>query len=58
MDWLAIAGSAYRAYAKSTGNKNFRGDPMPEFDDLPCPIKDAAWVAAVQDAVDSVTRIV
>jgi len=49
--WSDIAASAYRAYAASTGNKNFRGEPMPEFADLPQPIK-TAWQAAVRHAVD------
>lgn len=47
MPWNDIAASAYRAYAASTGNKNFRGDPMPEFRDLPQPIR-TAWEAAVR----------
>lgn len=49
MAWSEIAASAYRAYAASTGNKNFRGDPMPEFDALPAAIK-VAWEAAVRQA--------
>ncbi len=49
MTWRDIAASAYRSYAASTGNKNFRGEPMPEFDDLPQPIK-TAWEAAVRQA--------
>jgi hypothetical protein len=49
MAWRDIAASAYRAYSASTGNKNFRGDPMPTFDDLPQPIK-TAWEAAVRQA--------
>lgn len=47
MPWRDIAASAYRAYAASTGNKNFRGDPMPAFDELPQPIR-TAWEAAVR----------
>lgn len=43
--WSDIAASAYKAYAASTGNKNFRGDPMPEFSDLPIAIK-IAWEVA------------
>lgn len=50
MAWADIAASAYRAYAASTGNKNFRGDPMPAFADLPQPIR-VAWEAAVRQAV-------
>ncbi len=49
MAWRDIAASAYRAYAASTGNKNFRGDPMPAFDNLPQAIK-TAWEAAVRQA--------
>lgn len=51
MAWCEIAKTAYRAYAASTGNKNFRGDPMPEFDDLPQPIR-TAWEAAVRQVGD------
>lgn len=47
--WRDIAASAYRAYAASTGNKNFRGDPMPAFGDLPPAIR-TAWEAAVRQA--------
>ncbi len=49
MSWRDIAVSAYRAYAASTGNKNFRGEPMPAFDDLTQAIK-TAWEAAVRQA--------
>ncbi|BDI33427.1 hypothetical protein CCAX7_54780 [Capsulimonas corticalis] len=45
--WTDMAASAYRAYAASTGNKNFRGEPMPAFDDLPVAIQ-TAWEAAVR----------
>ena len=38
---------AYAAYAKVTGGKNFRGDPMPEFGDLPETIREA-WTAAAE----------
>lgn len=49
MAWRDIAASAYRAYAASTGNKNYRGEPMPDFADLPDAIK-TAWQAAVRQA--------
>lgn len=49
MPWRDIAASAYRAYAASTGNKNFRGEPMPAFDALPQAIQ-TAWEAAVRQA--------
>ena len=44
------AACGYRAYAASTGNKNFRGEPMPEFEALPIPIK-TAWEAAVRQVL-------
>lgn len=49
LPWREIAASAYRAYAASTGNKNFRGEPMPAFDALPQAIQ-TAWEAAVRQA--------
>ncbi len=49
--WTEVAASAYRAYAASTGNKNFRGEPMPAFQDLPEPIR-IAWLAAVRQVGD------
>jgi hypothetical protein len=49
MAWRDVAASAYRAYAASTGNKNFRGEPMPAFNDLPQAIQ-TAWEAAVRQA--------
>ena len=36
---------AYTAYGKVTGFKNFMGNPMPVFDELPETIK-SAWIAA------------
>jgi hypothetical protein len=52
--WRDIAASAYRAYAVSTGNKNFRGEPMPEFEALPFPIQ-TAWEAASRHVGDCLT---
>ena len=49
--WSDIAASAYRAYAASTGNKDFRGEPMPAFEDLPRPIQ-VAWEAASRHVGD------
>ena len=51
MAWGEIAAHAYAAYAASTGGKNFRGDPMPAFGDLPAAIR-VAWEAAVRHAGD------
>lgn len=41
-----LAAIAYKAYGDSTGNKNYRGEPMPEYEALPDSIR-AAWEAAV-----------
>jgi hypothetical protein len=35
----------------STGGKNFRGDPMPTWVELPQPIR-TAWEVAVREAAD------
>lgn len=43
-----LARRTYKAYGESTGNKNFRGEEMPEFDALPDSIK-AAWKAACRE---------
>jgi len=37
----AEAKRAYKAYGASTGGKNFRGDPMPKWDELPGAIREA-----------------
>lgn len=36
---------AYEAYGRVTDHKNYRGEPMPAWDDLPEPIK-LAWIQA------------
>lgn len=50
---LQLAQIAYDAYGRSTGRKNFRGDPMPDWADLPESIQ-TAWVAAVNAVVNEV----
>lgn len=49
--WRDIAASAYLAYSISMGNRNFCGDPIPAWADLPRPIQ-VAWECAVRQ-VDS-----
>ena len=51
--WIAIAGSAYKAYATVTDNKNYQGLPMPKFEDLPDKIQ-GAWVAAAIDVFQTI----
>jgi len=43
---FALAIIAYQAYGESVGWKNFMGDPMPRWEDLPVNIKEAWRVAA------------
>ena len=43
----ALAREAYTAYGAVTNFKNFRGEPMPEFDALPETIQDA-WKEAAR----------
>lgn len=50
-DIETIAREAYEAYGHSTGGKNFQGDPMPEWGDLPDAIR-AAWRAAVERVME------
>lgn len=42
-----LAKLAYEAYGLTTGNKNFRGEEMPKFEDLPATIK-LAWSNAAR----------
>lgn len=42
-----LARKGYEAYGDSSTWRNFRGDPMPTWDQLPLPIKDH-WVAAAR----------
>lgn len=44
-DLAILAEIGYQAYSASTDNKNFRGEEMPTWADLPSGIK-AAWTAA------------
>lgn len=45
--WKAIAPLAYNAYGSVTGFKNYQGQPMPSFDQLPETIKQA-WERAAR----------
>ena len=51
-----VAESAYKAYGAVTGNKNFRGEPMPEFKDLPETIR-TAWEAAALQVMTCKDRV-
>jgi len=54
--WYNVAKEAYRAYAAVTDNKNFRGDEMPKFSELPEEIQNA-WEAACQKSIDYAVEI-
>jgi len=45
-DLTELARRAYHAYGEVTGGKNYRGEPMPAWEDLGETIQ-AAWRAAV-----------
>lgn len=45
-----LAKEAYEAYGKFTDNKNFRGEEMPKWEDLPERIR-GAWAAATRHIV-------
>ncbi|GAA0528709.1 hypothetical protein GCM10010172_06640 [Paractinoplanes ferrugineus] len=47
-----LAKIAYRAYGESTDFKNFRGEPMPAWDELGPRIQNA-WVAAASAITDA-----
>ena len=51
VNWYNVAMLAYEAYAQTTDNKNFRGEEMPKFGELPGKIQEA-WIAAVRKACD------
>jgi hypothetical protein len=44
-----LAQLAYKAYGNVTGHKNFQGDPMPAWEELP-PVIQLAWDAAAVTA--------
>jgi hypothetical protein len=46
---------AYTAYGRITGFKNFQGDEMPTFDNLPPQIK-RAWITAANVIWDLATK--
>lgn len=46
-----IAKLSYQAYGQVTGNKNFQGNPMPDWENLPEKIQHA-WIFATQTARD------
>ena len=49
---LTLAQAAYHAYGQVTDFKNFRGDPMPTWDELGERIHQA-WIAAANAAVEA-----
>lgn len=51
LEWVK---AAYAAYGEATGGKNFRGEPMPDWDDLGEKIQ-YAWIEAVRVVYDRIT---
>lgn len=50
--YLNLAKKTYNAYGEHTGFKNFQGNPMPEFPDLPEAIR-FAWIKAARFAFNA-----
>jgi len=57
INYKNLAKMGYEAYSKSTDNKNFQGNEMPKFEELPEPIVNA-WIAATEEIVDVFAKIV
>lgn len=51
-----MACKAYEAYGRKVSFKNYQGNPMPEYHDLPIPIKEA-WHAIVIYLVANMTSV-
>jgi hypothetical protein len=52
-----FATAAYERYAEATGGLNFRGEPMPQFHQLPDKQRDA-WLAAITPLIPvSATKV-
>ncbi|MGW6296700.1 hypothetical protein [Streptomyces sp. NPDC055058] len=54
-DPAVLARKAYAAYGGATGGKNFRGEPMPAWTDLP-PKTRTAWEVAAEAVAREVLR--
>jgi len=52
---LEITRVAYRAYGDAVEWRNYRGDPMPDFDSLPSRIR-GAWLASTIATIDAHER--
>ncbi|MFJ9114493.1 hypothetical protein ACIRJO_02975 [Streptomyces sp. NPDC102394] len=50
-----LAKAAYAAYGGATGGKNFRGEPMPEWEDLGPKIQ-TAWEVAAEAVARQILR--
>jgi hypothetical protein len=48
-----LAVKAYEAYGRATGGRNYRGEPMPDYEDLSI-VQQAAWIEAVTTVRDIV----
>jgi hypothetical protein len=48
-----LARLAYETYRRATGGRSYRGEPLPDFEDVSVPIQ-AAWIAAVTAVRDAV----
>lgn len=51
-----LAIRAYDAYRRVTNGKDYRGDPLPDFEDLGLPIQNA-WIAVATEVRDAVLAL-
>lgn len=54
LDPVDLAKTAYAAYGETTGGKNYRGEPMPAWDELGDTIQ-RAWTAAARAVFKAAT---
>ena len=52
---IVLAKRAYKTYGKAVDFKNYQGNPMPEFDELPEKIKNA-WIQVIKE-IDRWTKL-
>ena len=54
MSEVQLAQVAYQAYGRATDGKNYRGEPMPAWEDLG-PVIQGAWIKAARAVAHTVS---
>jgi hypothetical protein len=55
-DLIALAREAYQAYGRTTGNRDYQGLPMPEWDGMTPTIR-SAWINSVEATIHHLTVV-